>query len=388
MRPHALWSQLIAIVVLWLLGFIVSANSAELVLTQGEIARVIRHGPWPTPYDGDPSNRVSGKTNAVSFGRSLFFEKRLSRNGTVACATCHVPERGWSDSKTLAGGLARLDRNTQSLFNVRHNRWFGWDGRTDSLWSHSLGPILDPREMGMTSDTVAAVIRQDQAYANQYEAVFGRRAATVPAEDVLVDIAKAMAAFQETLVSGRTQFDAFRDALAKGDVKAASNYPATAQRGLSIFVGKGKCHFCHSGPLFTNGEFANAGMRYFIARGKVDHGRHGGIKKVRSSRFNLLGRYNEDPKRRTAWATAQVRQSHNTFGEFKVPSLRNLRQTAPYMHDGSLATLTDVVNHYSSIDLERLHADGERILEPLNLTDQETSDLVAFLETLSMPASK
>ncbi len=361
-------------------------SATELLLNKDAIDKVLRHGPWPMPAKDDVSNRVSGQAGAIEFGRALFFDKRLSRSGTVACSSCHQPERGWSDGKARAGGLARLDRNTQSLFNVRYNRWFGWDGRNDSLWGHSLGPILDKREMGMTAETVAAFIRDNKAYARQYQAVFQRAVDEVPVVDLLVDLAKAMAAFQETLVSGQTEFDAFRNALARGDKKAAARYPKSAQRGLDIFVGKGKCHFCHTGPLFTNGEFANAGMRYFIGPGKVDEGRFGGINKVRSSPFNLLGRYNDDLTRATAWATRQVKQTHNTFGEFKVPSLRNLLKTAPYMHDGSLATLEDVVKHYSNIDLERLHSDGERILEPLNLSKGQISDLVAFLETLSRPA--
>ena len=370
------------------LGVAPPAAASELLLQDDEIAKVIRHGPWPMPYNGDPSNRVSGNAAAIAFGRTLFFEKRLSRSGSVACSSCHKAELGWTDGKARAGGLARLDRNTQSLFNVRYNRWFGWDGRTDSLWSHSLGPILDTREMGMTGRAVAAFIAGNEAYARQYSRVFGRKPGDISADDLLVDLAKAMAAFQETLVSARTPFDDFRDALARGDRKAAGVFPAPAQRGLAIFFGKGKCHFCHTGPLFTNGEFANAGVRYFIGPGKVDHGRHRGIEKVRQSPFNLLGRYNDDAAQRTAWPTRQVRQTHNTFGEFKVPSLRNLTQTAPYMHDGSLATLEDVVRHYSNIDLERLHTDGERILEPLNLSDRQVADMVAFLESLSVPASR
>ena len=300
------------------------ATGNELLLSSDAIAKVLRHGPWPLPAKPDPSNRVSGHSAAVRSGRALFFDKRLSRSGTVACSSCHQPDRGWTDGKARAGGLARLDRNTQSLFNVRHNRWFGWDGRNDSLWGHSLGPILDKREMGMTAETVASYFRGQKAYVQQYEAVFHRKTDTVPAVELLVDLAKAMAAFQETLVSGPTKFDAFRDALARGDRSAAAKYPKSGQRGLEIFVGRGKCHFCHSGPLFTNGELANAGMRYFIGPGKVDEGRFGGINKVRVSLFNLLGRYNDDPKRTTAWATRHVKQTHNTSNRHttRLASLR------------------------------------------------------------------
>ncbi|MGI9421843.1 MAG: cytochrome-c peroxidase, partial [Hyphomicrobiaceae bacterium] len=167
------------------------------------------------------------------------------------------------------------------------------------------------------------------------------------------------------------------------DKQAAARFPEDAQRGAALFVGRGKCSFCHTGPLFSNGEFANAGVRYFTGPGRVDPGRHGGIKKLKASRFNLLGAFNDAPDKTNAWATRQLAKQHKTFGEFKVPSLRNLTRTAPYMHNGALATLEDVVQHYSTIDLERLHSDGERILEPLRLNRQESADLVAFLKTLS-----
>ena len=164
---------------------------------------------------------------------------------------------------------------------------------------------------------------------------------------------------------------------------AASRYPKAAQRGARIFLGRGKCVFCHVGPLFSNGEFADAAVPYFIAPGRVDPGRHGGITKLKASAYNLTGAYNDSADGANAWATRQVKQTHKTFGEFKVPSLRHLTRTAPFMHDGSLATLEDVIRHYSTIDLERLHADGERILEPLGLNAGEMDDLAAFLRTLS-----
>jgi cytochrome c peroxidase len=204
----------------------------------------------------------------------------------------------------------------------------------------------------------------------------------VPSDDeaVLVDVAKAMAAFQETLVSGRTPFDDFRDALEKN---APSDYPAAARRGLRIFVGKGNCHVCHFGPHFTNGEFADVGVPFFVGKGRVDPGRHRGIQRLKTSPFTLLGRYNDDAQRATATGTRHVELQHRNFGEWRVPGLRNVARTAPYMHNGSLATLRDVVMHYSEIKEDRLHADGERILKRLDLSEAEVDDLVAFLESLS-----
>ena len=197
-----------------------------------------------------------------------------------------------------------------------------------------------------------------------------------------MDVAKALAAFQETIDTGRTPFDDFRDALARGDRAAAARYPLAAQRGLAIFIGKGQCDVCHVGPRFSNGEFHDIGIPFFAAPGRVDAGRFDGIRPLQASRYNLLGPYNDDPTRGTAISTRHVAREHRNFGEFKVPSLRNVARTAPYMHNGSLATLRDVVRHYSEIDEDRLHADGERILKPLRLTAAESDDLVAFLESL------
>ena len=203
----------------------------------------------------------------------------------------------------------------------------------------------------------------------------------------MVDAGKALAAFQETIVSGRSPFDDFRDALLEG--KEGGDYPAAARRGLKIFAGKGNCSVCHFGPAFTNGEFADVGVPFFAGKGRVDAGRHGGIVRLKSSRFNLLGNFSDDPRGASATGTRHVELQHRNFGEFRVPSLRNVALTGPYMHNGSLATLADVVRHYSEIDEDRLHSDGEKILRPLRLSRQEAGDLLAFLASLTeKPAAK
>ncbi|MGH7331590.1 MAG: cytochrome-c peroxidase [Candidatus Rokuibacteriota bacterium] len=352
--------------------------------TETEVRRILQHGPWPPPSSRDPSNRVSGMAAGIELGERLFFDTRLSAAGAVACATCHVPQRSWTDGQSRGVGLGTGDRNTLGLANVRRQRWFGWDGAGDSLWAQSIRPILDPTEMSGTAGQVAALVRSDRALACQYQKAFG---GPPPMDDdaVLVDVAKALAAFQETLSSGRTAFDEFRDALARADAAAAARYPLAAQRGLKIFVGKGACGVCHVGPNFTNGEFDDIGIPYFVGPGRVDPGRYEGIKRVKASRLNLLGRYNDDPTRSTATGTRHVSLEHRQWGAFKVPSLRNVALTAPYMHSGALPTLRAVVQHYSELDEERLHADGVRVLQPLRLTPAEVDDLVAFLDTLSDP---
>ena len=315
--------------------------------SQEEIAKILQHGPWPPPVARDPSNRVSGKREAIALGGKLFFEPRISGTGSVLCATCHVPFRAFQDGRPRAFGLQEVERNTIAVVNTRFYRWYGWDGAHDSLWSQSIRPLLDEREMRSSAQKVAQVMRT--LFAADYEAAFGRK---LPADDeeVLVDAGKALAAYQETLVSERTEFDEFRDALEKNDMEGMKSYSASAQRGLKIFIGKGNCSTCHFGPQFTNGEFADTGVPFFTGPGRVDPGRHTGIRKLKESPYNLLGRYSDDPARGSATGTRHVELQHRNFGEWRVPGLRNVALTAPYMHNGSLATLRDVVKHYSDED--------------------------------------
>lgn len=360
-----------------------SGSSLPVKFTEAEIAAILTHGPWPVPWQKDPSNRVSGVAHAIDFGERLFFDRRLSADGKVACVTCHAQERRWTDGAAQAFGRARVDRNTPHLTNVRLNRWFGWDGGADSLWAQSVLPILDPRELGGDPKQIAALVRTDRELECRYRNAFGTAPATREDESVLVDLGKALAAFMETLGSGRTPFDDFRDALARGDEVAAARYPAAAQRGLKIFVGKGACNVCHTGPNFTNGEFHAIGVKYFADPGRVDAGRYAGINKLRASPFNLLGRHNDDASRSTATSTRHVALEQRTFGEFRTPSLRNAAVTAPYMHDGQLGTLREVIRHYAALNVERLHGDGESLLRPFTLSEQEANDLVVFLESLT-----
>jgi cytochrome c peroxidase len=376
----------LALLCLVLAAPLLAADNALLPFSADEVNQIVAHGPWPPQSALDTSNRVSGNAAAIDLGGRLFFDPRLSRDGSRACASCHVPERSFTDGQPRAIGLAPGDRNTPTLMNPRLQRWYGHDGAADSLWAQSIAPMLNPRELGSSPQAVAAVPRKDADFACRYEKAFGARVQAGNDEEVMVNMAKALAAFQETLVSGRTPFDDFRDALARGDRVEASKYPLAAQRGLKIFIGKGNCAICHVGPNFTHGEFADIGVPFFLPRGGADAGRHEGIRKLKASRFNLLGPYNDDATRENATSTRHVTLEHRNFGEFKVPVLRNLKFTAPYMHNGSMATLAEVVKHYSEVSEDRLHADGTNIVKALNLTAREQADMVAFLESLSTDA--
>jgi cytochrome c peroxidase len=367
-----------------------AASSTALILSDTEVKKVLRHGPWPpakvSDQLSDAGNEVSNNRAAIALGRQLFFDKKLSPTQSVSCATCHLPSKAFSDGLAQSKGLDGLPlfRNSPSLFNASHERWYGWDGAADSIWAQSLRPLLDPREMGSSVEFIKKRVETTASIRRKYVTVFAAPPSSQAAELVAVNIAKALGAFVASLVSGSTPFDDFRNALERSDIAAVSVYSKSAQRGLQIFVGKGECSTCHVGPMFSNGEFGDTGVGFFIEPGLVDPGRHQGIQELRSSRFNLLSKYGDTTKR-DSQKTSLVTPQHRNFGEFKVPSLRNVAQTAPYMHNGSIATLEGVVAHYSNLNLDRLHADGEQILKPLNLTPTEMADLVTFLQTLSTP---
>ena len=289
-------------VLLWLLAFSLPAWSLDF--SKAEVAKILQHGPWPPPLKPHPGNPVSGKPEAIALGEKLFFEPRLSGTGSVLCASCHVPFRHFQDGRARAFGLQETDRNTPTLVDSRFYRRYGWDGARDSLWSQSIRPLLDAREMRATPGQVANTVRQ--LFSRDYETVFAR---AVPQndDDVLLDVGKALAAFQETLVSGRTPFDDFRDALERGETK--TGYSVAARRGLKVFVGKGNCSTCHSGPQFSSGEVIET---------------------------------------------------------FRVPGLRGVAQTAPYLHDGRFATLEETLKFHSP-----------------DLGEEERADLGSFLDSLS-----
>jgi len=368
------------------LAFLPLSPAAQPVeFSPAQTERIVSLGPWPPPAATDPSNRASAQPDAIELGRQLFFDSRLSPVGYIGCVTCHQPDRGWTDHKQRAHGLGDVDRNTQSLNNMRLQHWFGWSGNSDSLWMASIRPILDARELDSNPAHVRRVYQRMPEYACLYRRAFGVDPVTGDEHDeaVLVQTAKALAAFVETLTTGRTPFDSLRDALARGESAATTGYPAAALRGLRIFVGKGNCVACHSGPNFSDGAFHATGVPNFVGQREPDPGRHDGARNVRSSRFSLGGRYNDDAALRAAVASRYQAPGVAGRGEFRTPSLRNVAATAPYMHNGSLENLRDVIRHYTQLEPDRLQGSARRRMRKLTLSDAEVADLIAFLQTLT-----
>ena len=332
-----------------------------------QLRLILSHGPWPAPWAPDRSNRVSGKPDVVELGRRLFFDARMSPSGRISCSSCHRPERAWTDGRPQGIGLEPGTRNTPTLYDVRLYQRFGWSGGVDSLWAQSIRPLIDPKEMGSSATHVRAHLAADPDLARAYETVFSRRAQDTDDELVLVDAAKALAAYLETIVSGPTAFDRFRDALAPGDAAAAARYPLAAQQGLAIFEGKGQCSRCHTGAAFTDGQV------YRMMRPAAEESARP-TKTLLSTRYSLSGPFNDDPAS-SSDRTGSDRSPPGP-GEFRVPTLRNLSRTAPYMHDGALPTLEDAIRRHPA-------GVGGSAQQALPLDDQEIADLVVFLETLS-----
>lgn len=360
-----------------------AALRADATVVPPWLPQIASLGPWPPPPPDDASNRVFADTAAADFGRRMFHDSRLSANGYVACATCHQNDRAWTDANAHAQGLAPVPRNTPTLDNVAWQRRFGWTGASDSLWMANLRPMFDPREMGATAARVAEVVRIGIGLPCRYREAFGRDPARVDDETLMVDVAKAIAAFERTLASGRTPFDDYRDALLAGDAQAMRRYPAAARRGVQLFVGKAGCASCHAGATFSDGSF-HADDRGAAGQAPRREAGRGAARELLASRFNLAGAYNDAPARTRERIDAlgvlaeAVGADAASSERYRVPGLRNVAVTAPYLHDGSVATLREAVRHREhAVGLEAGAGAASR------LSDTEIDDLVAFLRTLT-----
>lgn len=377
-----------------------------------ELRRIEQHSPLPAPPP-DPTNRVADLREAALLGQRLFFDNRLSAGGRVSCASCHDPGRGWSNGQPLAIGERPARRHVPTLWNVAYGRWFFWDGRADSLWSQALEALESALDLGSNRLRIAHTVARDPGLRAAYEGVFGplpdlADPARFPAEGrpdpdhpasplhlswsamreedrqaadrVYVNLGKALAAYQRQLISRNAPFDRFVAGLRRGDGAAPAVLSTSARRGLKLFVGKAQCRLCHSGPNFTDGEFHRLGVPERATFS--DLARMRGIHLLLSNPWNSLGPWSDAPAAGSP-TRFLARGGHHGFNEWKTPTLRNVADTAPYMHNGRLATLTDVVRFYSTEAGTPGSPPAEKIVRPLHLDSGEVADLVAFLRTLT-----
>ena len=293
-----------------------------------------------------PDNPLTAEK--VELGRRLFFDTRLSRDGTVACASCHLPERAFTDGRSVAVGIgrARGRRNAPTLYNRAYVSTLLWDGRAASLEEQAVLPMVSATELDNTHDEVVRRLRESHLYRELFASAFGTEAISIER------VAKAIASFERTLLSVDSAFDRYD---VRGDELALS--PA-ARRGLELFRGKGRCTFCHGTPLFTDNRFHNTGVswRHRPSLGPV------AVDGLDLGRYEVTGRQADK-------------------GKFKTPSLRDVDQTAPYMHDGSLETLEEVIDLYDRGGEPNPYLDES--VKMLNLTAREKAQLIAFLKSLT-----
>ena len=359
------------------------------------------------PLEDDMSNRYANNPKAAALGKKLFFDSRFSSNGKVSCSSCHNPQLNFTDGKVRSQGIASTRRNSPGLLGTSYSKWFFWDGRADSQWAQALGPLEDSREHGGNRSQYAHLIRQDKNYKSEYEAIFGLlpdisnlsrfplSAGPVHEEtansnwlemsrldqeiitQIFVNLGKTLAAYERTLMPSASRLDQYIEAVMNGnsDNKILNNEEVS---GLKIFIGKGACVICHNGPLFTTHEFKNIGLPRVEELG-LDKGRFNGVKDALVSEFNCMGKYSDAKKSECLELRFVKTLRDETIGAFKIPSLRNVENTAPYMHAGQFKSLGDVLKHYQKRPITR---NGHSDLLPNNLTDQDLKYLEAFLHTL------
>lgn len=393
-------------------------TSQPVQFTHQERSRILQLSPLP-PLAPDETNAVADDSRAARFGQRLFFDPGFSRNGKVSCATCHLPEQHFTDGKQLSEGLGRAVRNAPTIINAAYQRWIFWDGRADSLWAQAIHPIENPNEMGSSRTALAQRIAGNPSLRREYEAVFGplpsaadlqripsqARPAAANAPDsaatlwaalsveqqhainrVAANFGKAIAAYERRLVARRAPFDVFVEGLRANDPAKLAAISDSAKRGLKLFVGEANCRLCHSGPLFSDGEFHNVRVAPLSDELPPDSGRHGGVAQLLADPFNASGPFSDAPEGEAARRVRHLARKPGDAGLFRTPTLRNVAVTAPYMHQGQFADLDRVLRHYNTFDgalPPDHHSTLERFLAPLQLTDAELADLRAFLETLT-----
>ena len=365
------------------------------------------------PLPTDPTNKFADNSDAATLGKKIFFDPQFSANGKISCASCHDPKLNFTDGKNVSDGMGgKTRRNSPSIVGVAHGAWFFWDGRTDSQWSQALGPLESGVEHGGNRSQYAHTVASNPDYRKMYESIFGplpdlsdkvrfpEKAGPVSSHEarqawqamstddqktvtrIFVNIGKAIAAYERKLMPGPARFDHYVEAALEKDLaKMQQIFNEKETKGLKLFIGSATCSICHMGPLLTNYDFKNVAVPKVKSIGK-DQGRFDGAQIVMKSQFNCLGEYSDAVENDCKELKFIKFTVDSTLGAFKVPSLRNVELTAPYMHAGQFATLSEVLKHYQNPPLSRM---GHSDLLKFKLTDEDLENLEAFLKTLTGP---
>jgi len=386
----------------------------------------------------DNSNRFMGSSAAIALGELLFNDKGLSATGEVSCATCHQPDNGFADNKRFSVGSKPTARHTPALLGISHANWFYWDGRRDSLWAQAITPIETVGEMDNNRTDAVRFIANHPTYSKRFKELAGvdakvfadlsdikrfpagaspfgagklswhrmTQADKANINRAYAALGKILASYEATLQHQPSTFDRWASALAlqPETEPADSQFGTNEQAGLKLFLDlpKTQCLRCHNGALFTNQDFHNVATSEALAsdqtqgvqRSRHDFGRMLGLQAVIVDPFNCSGEFSDAPPEGCVHLNFVRRQnlSETIDGAFKVPSLRNLQNTAPYFHDGRFATLEEVLEHYRNQKAAGTDRGIEQGVDPvidrvsevpdIDITDAERDQLIAFLKAL------
>jgi cytochrome c peroxidase len=334
--------------------------------------------PLPIPADNPQT------PEKITLGDKLFHDKRFSTTGEVNCATCHKKDQAFTDNLAVSEGINQLTgtRNAPTVINAAYMATQFWDGREPSLEAQSAQPFVNPVEMGLKNhDPILKIVRADAEYVDLFKKAFGKTGDQI----TMKEVKQAIAAFERTVIAGDSPFDRYQYG---GDKKAMS--PA-AIRGLEVFIGQGRCVSCHvieqTQALFTNNRFHNIGVGFIKLADKEDEVIQAFLEsKQKGATVDIEVLTNENTSELGRLAISGKLQD---IAAFKTSTLRNIDKTGPYMHDGSLQTLEDVVTFYNNggrlVETDPLSPYLDGGIRPLKLTDQQKADLVEFMKALTSP---
>lgn len=299
-----------------------------------------------------PNLNLQLDSNKVALGKQLFFDKRLSKDNDISCASCHSPKLAWQDALEKSPGHDSLlgDRNTPSILNIAHFNTFFWDGRAKTLEEQVEGPLTNSKEMNNNIDSLLIKLNAIKTYQTAFKNVYNHEKITAN------NLYDAIAVFEKTINSYNTKFDQFM----KGDTTAMNNEEI---RGMHLFRTKGRCMNCHHSPLFSDEKFHNLGLVYY----KRD--------------YEDLGRYH-------------ITKKGKDVGKFRTPTLRNVTKTGPWMHNGFVWEMEGVLSMYNAGMVQLIPTEEEKkdslfpytspLLKPLNLTYKEQQEIISFLKCLEV----
>lgn len=354
------------------------------------------------------SNRYADSKQAAALGKQLFFDSKFSANGQLSCASCHQPEKAFTDGLARAQGINATGRNTQSLIGTAWQTWFYWDGRKDSLWAQALVPFEAADEMASSRLEVLRIVGTTPSYRQQYEGLFGAfpelilsRGLPVKAgplgnadtqenwyrlpnalqqqiNSAYANIGKSLAAYERTLLPKPSPFDRYVASLNQLGSRDEALLSEQAIAGAKLFIdaNKTQCLRCHNGPLLSNHDFHNINSGNFDGE-QLDFGRIFGLNAALIDEFNCVGSHSDADPDQCFHLRFMSRETHDLQGAFKTPSLRNLKKTSPYFHDGRYKTLEQVVNHYKNLPLNSSE------IAAIELSEQEIQQLIAFLNSFN-----